>query len=87
MLTHTTQQTFITPLTEAAKEQCCSFGHDAVSMTEGQVVLSFLDVILPSSTRGVTVSTSAFLACHQCYCTGSSLVWGLNLRAVVLGIF
>ena len=32
-------------------------------------------------TRGVTVSTSAFLACHQCYCAGSSLAWGLNLRA------
>ena len=40
-----------------------------------------------SVTRGVTVSTSAFLACHQCYCAGSSLAWGLNLRAVVCGIF
>ena len=30
---------------------------------------------------------SAFLACHQCYCAGSSLAWGLNLRAVVCGIF
>ena len=38
-------------------------------------------------TRGVTVSMSAFLACHQCYCAGSSLAWGLNLRAVVCGIF
>ena len=37
--------------------------------------------------RGVTVSMSAFLACHQCYCAGSSLAWGLNLRAVVCGIF
>ena len=36
---------------------------------------------------GVTVSMSAFLACHQCYCAGSSLAWGLNLRAVVCGIF
>ena len=25
------------------------------------------------ATRGVTVSTSAFLACHHCYCAGSSL--------------
>ena len=33
------------------------------------------------ATRGVTVSVSAFLACHQCYCAGSSLAWGLNLRA------
>ena len=39
------------------------------------------------ATRGVTVSMSAFLACHQCYCAGSSLVWGLNLRAIVCGIF
>ena len=37
--------------------------------------------------HGVTVSMSAFLACHQCYCAGSSLAWGLNLRALVCGIF
>ena len=24
---------------------------------------------------GVTVSTSTFLACHQCYCVGLSLAW------------
>ena len=36
---------------------------------------------------GVTVSMSAFLACHQCYCVGSSLAWGLNLQTVVCGIF
>ena len=34
----------------------------------------------------LTVSMSAFLACHQCNCAGSSLVWGLNLRTVVCGI-
>ena len=39
------------------------------------------------ATRGVTVSMSAFLACHQGYCAGSSLAWGLNLRAVLCGIF
>ena len=39
------------------------------------------------ATRGVAVSMSAFLACHQCYCAGSSLAWGLNLSAVVCGIF
>ena len=39
------------------------------------------------ATRGVTVCMSAFLACHQCYCAGSSLAWGLNLRAVACGIF
>ena len=37
--------------------------------------------------RGVTVSMSAFLACHQCYCAASSLAWGLNLQALVCGIF
>ena len=37
--------------------------------------------------RGVTVGTSVFLACHQCYCAGMSLAWGLNLRALVCGIF
>ena len=39
------------------------------------------------ATIGVTVSTSAFLVCHQCYCAGSSLAWGLNFRALVYGIF
>ena len=33
------------------------------------------------------VSTSAFLACHQRYCAGSGLAWGLNFRALVCGIF
>ena len=39
------------------------------------------------ATCGATVSMSAFLACHQCYCAGSSLAWGLNLWAIVCGIF
>ena len=43
--------------------------------------------VVIGATRGVTVSMSAFLACHQCYCADSSLAWGLNLRAVVCGIF
>ena len=30
------------------------------------------------TTRGVTVSMSAFLACHQCYCAGLSLTLGLE---------
>ena len=38
------------------------------------------------ATHGVTVSMSAFLACHQFYCADSSFAWGLNLRAVVCGI-
>ena len=44
-------------------------------------------VYLMFQQSGITVSMSAFLACHQCYCAGSSLAWGLNLRAVVRGIF
>ena len=47
----------------------------------------FKYVFCVGATRGVTVSTSAFLACHKCYCAGSSLAWGLNIRAVVCGIF
>ena len=35
--------------------------------------------------HGATVSTSAFLACHQCYC--ASLTWDLNLQALVCSIF
>ena len=46
-----------------------------------------LSVTKVGATRGVTVSMSAFLACHQCYCAGSSLAWGLNLRALVCGFF
>ena len=37
------------------------------------------------ATRGVTVSKSAFLACNQWYCAGSSLAWGLNVWAVACG--
>ena len=39
------------------------------------------------ATGGETVSMSAFLACHLCYCAGSGLAWGLNPRAVVCDIF
>ena len=46
-----------------------------------------LSVQLLQATHDVTVSTSAFLACHQCYCAGSSLAWGLNFRVLVRGIF
>ena len=58
---------------------------------EGKKHLRLVAVVfwpgIHGATRGVTVSMSAFLACHQCYCAGSSLTWGLNLRAVVCGIF
>ena len=39
------------------------------------------------ATRGVMVSTSAFLACHQCWSAGSSFAWDLNFRALECGIF
>ena len=51
------------------------------------VVVAVIITIIIGATRGVAVSMSAFLACHQCYCAGSSFAWGLNLRAVVCGIF
>ena len=44
-------------------------------------LLPLCNVTLSSVPRGATVSTSVFLACHQCYCACSSLAWGLNLRA------
>ena len=37
--------------------------------------------------HGVTVTMPAFPACHQCCYAGLSLVWGLNLLALVCGIF
>ena len=39
------------------------------------------------TTRGIMVTTSAFLTCRQCLNTGSSLGWSLNFRALVCGIF
>ena len=61
------------------------------TITEDQVTLLTQDIEngfkQKMKTRGVTVSTSAFLACHECYRAGSSLAWGLNLRALVCGIF
>ena len=65
-----------------------SFAHLFVRSLLLSFFLSFVrSLIVFGATRGVTVSMSAFLACHQCYCAGSSLAWGLNLRAVVCGIF
>ena len=58
-----------------------------VVMVSVVVQLQEKTVLLSTKTRGVTVSMSAFLACHRCYCAGSSLAWGLHLRAVVCGIF
>ena len=42
--------------------------------------------VLNISTRGVMVSTPAFLTCHQSYSAGSSRGWDLNFRALVCGI-
>ena len=38
------------------------------------------------ATRGIIISTSVFLACHQCLSAGSSLGWDLNFQALVCGI-
>ena len=51
------------------------------------VPVLYCEVCCVCGPRGVTVSMSAFLACYQCYCAGSSLAWGLNLWVVVCGIF
>ena len=73
-------------------KKCAEFLYSSFFVTEDEVKwfpLPFFAgrCVLYGATRGVTVSMSAFLACHQCYCAGSSLAWGLNLRAVVCGIF
>ena len=41
----------------------------------------------PSPLSLLWARPSAVLACRQCYCAGSSLTLGLNLRALVRGIF
>ena len=60
------------------------------SFPDPQLLAAMLDLIsciIILMMRSVAVSTSAFLAFHQCYCAGSSLAWGLNLRVSVCGIF
>ena len=52
----------------------------AALQESGGVMYVCMYVCMYRATRGVTVSMSAFLACHQCYCAGSSLGWGLNLN-------
>ena len=61
----------------------CMRGRERVCVTSDQATVC----VRGAATCGVTVCMSAFLPCHQCYCAGSSLAWGLNLRAVVCGIF
>ena len=58
-----------------------------INTSEGATADQWLYQSQSGAMRGVMVSMSAFLACHQYYCTGSSLAWGLNLWAVVCGIF
>ena len=50
-------------------------------------LVSLYESLTHRATQGVTLSMSAVLACHQCYCTGLSLAWGLNLQAIVCVIF
>ena len=49
----------------------------AIKFMAYEQVGSVVCIVSNGATRGVTVSMSAFLACHQCYCAGSSLAWGL----------
>ena len=80
-----------------AKDYTGTSFHISVSNKQGLVSCDSSSQTMPpyllrvewliGATRGVTVSMSTFLACHQCYCAGSSLALGLNLRAVVCGIF
>ena len=74
----------------SGKDVCCRLSRDSFicGLQCCSAPLWVVSIQWPfGATRGVTVSISAFLACHQCYCVGSSLAWGLNLRDVVCGIF
>ena len=63
-------------------------GHQGMTLfVSGWILIVVTDICWCGAMHGVTVSTSAFLACHKCCCVGSSLAWGLNLRALVCGIF
>ena len=66
---------------------CCHAEIEIANQTFDLAQSQCVDTEPTSPSAGVTVSMSAFLACHQCYCAGSSLAWGLNLRAVVCGVF
>ena len=48
-------------------------GFQAIFLLQCPVMCTQMPGLRVPPTRGVTVSMSAFLACHQCYCTGSSL--------------
>ena len=50
-------------------------------------MLSWDEESSSGATRGLTVSTSVFLVCNQCCSLDLSLAWGLNLWALVCGIF
>ena len=59
-----------------------------IDTSTGQVGARFgLPLVSGNGTCGVAASTSAFLSCLHCYCAGTSLAWGLNLRALECGIF
>ena len=64
-----------------------SLGTPVSSRPVLQPVRGEASLALFAVTHCVTVSMSAFLACHPCCCAGLSLAWGLNFRALVCGIF
>ena len=67
-----------------SRGHCTHWSHTPSNPCSRGILFSSFD---HGATRDVTVSTPAFLACHQRYCAGSSLAWGLNFRALVCGIF
>ena len=63
-----------TPNTTAINTRLDQFKSDLVmAYTRAGTKVCVVSEFQVWATRGVTVSTSAFLACHQCYCVGSSL--------------
>ena len=67
-----------TPDDELQKGMVVRYIHGEREMWGLFPVFSSLAILLftgvrDGATHGVTVSTSAFLACHQCCCAGSSL--------------
>ena len=58
--------------------RCSAMLHNVYVTAAAPVVCSCSCTYFLWATRGATVSLSAFLACHQCCCAGSSLALGLE---------
>ena len=78
------------PLTEPSRRGLVSVAMRTLSGKHRMVVVigtAWTVIVLCLCTCRIVVSTSAFLACHQCWSEGSSLSLGLNFRDLVCGIF